>query len=577
MRISKTRFLDLLRCPRFYDYTQSVGDTIDPLDQDILEHLTGDAEDLETLTKAQEAVLNGLHERVEREASTWVRQRLGGHTIDLDTSGGQHHVERSVHGHVWTAELDILNPTDTGVHVIEVKASTTSELSKLDFKLNGVYHPVFVKNNHVHKLVEETAPYLETALQEKYLKARKNLFDRLHKVGRHVYDLAFQRFVYEGSIDYDSAKAHTYYLALLNKDYHHDGQETYDVVNGEHVISLIDLTTITEELQSVVAEDVRQVVDYIDQHDNRYQNLIKACQKGTPRACPYLTQCNPYLKVDYNVDELMGSSYKDTARFAHQESKPMIADLDEADRSKKPKWRMQYDAIVHDTIHVDQASLKAFLSHLEYPVYHLDFESFAAPLPRFKGEKPYQQHVFQVSLHIEREAGMCDNTLDHVEFLAEDHRDCRHDVVAFLLEHIDLSAGGTVLVWHKTFERERLKELALAIPKYASELQHIRDAVVDLKDGFLGKGALPILYKKALHGKYSIKFVLPAYTSITYEGMAINNGLLAATTYATYPVIDPAHFDHVLDAMRTYCKQDTWAMVTLLDVCRNLIEQNSTD
>ena len=41
------------------------------------------------------------------------------------------------------------------------------------------------------------------------------------------------------------------------------------------------------------------------------------------------------------------------------------------------------------------------LNTLKYPIYHLDFESFPCPLPRYKGENPYIQSVFQFSLHVE--------------------------------------------------------------------------------------------------------------------------------------------------------------------------------
>ena len=51
------------------------------------------------------------------------------------------------------------------------------------------------------------------------------------------------------------------------------------------------------------------------------------------------------------------------------------------------------------------------------PIYHFDFETFGCPLPRFQGEKPYQQSVFEFSLHIEREPGVCDKEKDNFIFL----------------------------------------------------------------------------------------------------------------------------------------------------------------
>ena len=59
------------------------------------------------------------------------------------------------------------------------------------------------------------------------------------------------------------------------------------------------------------------------------------------------------------------------------------------------------------------------IKQITYPIYHLDFETFPCPLPRFKGEKPYTQSVFQFSLHVEKEKGVCDKFKDHYGYLAQ--------------------------------------------------------------------------------------------------------------------------------------------------------------
>lgn len=570
MRISKSLFLELSRCKRYYDYY--ADEPFEPINYDIIDHLSSDEDETLKLTEAQEVALTSLHNQVEVEASRFVKQSFGGDNIDRLSPSGQFHVEGTLEGYVLTAEVDILNTKADTVNMIEVKASTTSELAKLGFKAEKVFYPLFDKEEHVFYLHEETHPYTDEKHIEKYLKARKKLFNRFDKVGRHVYDLAFQRFVYERSETYDYAKKHRYYLALLNKNYRHDGYQPYQIVVGEHVINLVDLTQITLELQPLIADDLKQVFGYIENRDRTYRGLIKACEKRSTRECPFLLRCNPYLGKDYHVNELMSCDYKKTAVFAHQENKAMIVDLNPHDLIDKPLWQMQYEAVAQDDVRVDKPALKKLLDALRYPVYHLDFESFASPLPRFKGEKPYDQHVFQVSLHIERAPGVCHEDQDHVEFLAEDHEDCREKVAQFLAEHIDLTGGGTVLAWHKYFERDRLRELATAVPKFRSSLLAIEQALVDLKDFFKGNGDLPILHKKELHGSYSIKYVLPAYTSIRYDGMLVGNGLEATASYATYPMLDSQTLDQVFKAMRAYCKQDTWAMVALLDVCRTLVD-----
>ena len=58
--------------------------------------------------------------------------------------------------------------------------------------------------------------------------------------------------------------------------------------------------------------------------------------------------------------------------------------------------------------YIRKDKIKLAIDSLNYPIYHLDFETFPCPLPRFKGETPYTQSLFQYSIHIEKEPGVCD-------------------------------------------------------------------------------------------------------------------------------------------------------------------------
>ncbi len=69
---------------------------------------------------------------------------------------------------------------------------------------------------------------------------------------------------------------------------------------------------------------------------------------------------------------------------------------------------------------------------MEYPIYHLDFETFQQAVPEYKGIKPFEQIPFQYSLHIEYE----DGSLAYKEFLAEEGTDPRSYIAKRLTEDI---------------------------------------------------------------------------------------------------------------------------------------------
>ena len=129
---------------------------------------------------------------------------------------------------------------------------------------------------------------------------------------------------------------------------------------------------------------------------------------------------------------------------------------------------------------------------LRYPIYHLDFESFPCPLPRFKGESPYMQSLFQYSIHIEHEPGVCDKDSDNYYFLAGDHNDPREALIKGMIDIIKPD-GGSVLVYNIAFEKTRINELARLFPAYKDRLLDIADRLFDLMDIVKGNTKL---YKK---------------------------------------------------------------------------------
>ena len=153
-----------------------------------------------------------------------------------------------------------------------------------------------------------------------------------------------------------------------------------------------------------------------------------------------------------------------------------------------------------------------------------------------------------------------------------------------MIEYMDLSKGGTVLVYNESFEKSRLKELAQIYPDLAPGLLKIRDSVFDLL--FVLKGnkkmfmkllpnsldkkekearcAIFNYYNNGLHGSFSIKKVLPLFTNLSYKDLTVHNGTEAILTYGLLPTFTEEEYEKYYLALKQYCQQDTWAMVEIL-------------
>lgn len=159
--------------------------------------------------------------------------------------------------------------------------------------------------------------------------------------------------------------------------------------------------------------------------------------------------------------------------------------------------------------------------------------------------------------------------LHHIEFLAQPGIDPRKDLLDRLLE--DIPEGACVLVYNKSFEIGRLKELAERFPRRKKKIQAIIDNMVDLIEPFRQRS----IYSWKQKGSHSIKSVLPVFVQgMSYEGLEIGEGGEAMEAYHEMcALVDkPRELAGLSKALLEYCRQDTVAMVKLLEVLEKKAE-----
>ena len=218
---------------------------------------------------------------------------------------------------------------------------------------------------------------------------------------------------------------------------------------------------------------------------------------------------------------------------------------------------------------VDPEGLQSFVESLSYPLYFLDFETFNPAIPLYNRSRPYQQLVFQYSLHHREGAG---GPLKHMEFLAQPVSDPRIQVLEQLVS--DLGSEGSILVYNMGFESGRLKEIARDFPRFELAVEQVIERMVDLMVPFQQK----LLYLPEMKGSYSIKYVLPALLpELRYDFLEISSGSDASLAYyRLFDETDPLNRQAIRDQLLEYCRMDTFAMVEILRVLEQMIKQNTT-
>jgi hypothetical protein len=124
---------------------------------------------------------------------------------------------------------------------------------------------------------------------------------------------------------------------------------------------------------------------------------------------------------------------------------------------------------------IDREKISQFLKGLSYPLYFLDFESFQPAVPLYDNSSPYEQIVFQYSLHYIPAPG---GELLHREYLAQPGEDPRRGVAEALCW--DIPVDVCTLAYNMSFEKGRIRALAALYPDLSDHLMNIHDHIVDL-------------------------------------------------------------------------------------------------
>ena len=620
MKISKTLFKQYTRCPHvcalddlYKKRLQSDVSIFGSADEDDLIDLlstmfdedTGD-DLIETVDPQMESLLP-YFTKLEEIAMETAEALFKGKIIHSPITRKQKYFSFHENNHEYYCYVDGYLEKEDEIYIFEVKATTSKKFLELGPKINKEHYPIFIKEKQ-HFFSEEKKRHFAPSIlrlnqhqstHERFNKQYQKLFNRYEKTGRYVFDIAVERIIIEKALKEQGIhpkKVH-YYLVVLNSDYLFDGtyqnnEAVYHTsIDLEEIVTFIDASLITSQYQEKIYDLKKQLEEDLIILNPLVEEIGKFCEAKKPSKCPFIPTCWDKVLIKGSILEYMdkhhgfeGIEIVDGVQYPKKYDYFTLIKQGFYTLNAIPKtWLtrknnlIQRECFESNNDYINQVKITSAYNTLKWPLYYLDFESFPCPLPRYKNEKPYMQSVFQYSLHIENKKGKCDFDKNHKEYLAPDFSDHRRELVEKLIEDIDLTKGGTVIVYNKNFEHTRIEEFSELYPEYKEALYKINAHMFDLLDlvktnislyqelGFSeGESKEVNYYHNDLAGSYSIKKVLPVFSSLSYSDLKVGNGGEAIAAYSKFPFLEKDDLEQLRDDLLKYCKQDTWAMVVVL-------------
>ncbi|MBK8202610.1 MAG: DUF2779 domain-containing protein [Bdellovibrionales bacterium] len=309
-----------------------------------------------------------------------------------------------------------------------------------------------------------------------------------------------------------------------------------------------DVTSSVNDILSDIGGDIEKLQKIVRAKIVPSKEIGKHCE--VPYECGFKAHCWKHVP-DFSVFDIPGGWR------LFSKGKLRLEDVTPKDLT--PTQKLPFDVATKNYTHIDSKGIKRDIAKLKFPMYHLDFETYGAAIPRYPGVGPYENVPFQFSLHIQHELN---GKLDHKEYLHADTSDPRRSIAEKLVEWIP-KKGGIVVAFNASFEEGVLRNLAEQFPKLAAHLNAIADRLVDPH---------PIIkanvYHKNFRGSFSMKDVAPALLGERwdYSKLEVSDGKAAQVAYDMMlrGKLTSKERETIKSQLIEYCAQDTLAMVELV-------------
>ncbi len=372
----------------------------------------------------------------------------------------------------------------------------------------------------------------------------------------YEHDVSYQHYVLT-KLGYDVQKV---CLVHINNKYVRHGE-----LELNKLFTIEDLTETAKSKLSEVEENIKIFREFLKTESEPKVKLGDQC--SSPYKCGFWTHCAGPLLQDgsHTIWDIASLTKK---QWYYDNGYITFEQLYEAGVLKGRYLQQVETEIKNLPPQIDKAQIKTFLETLSYPMYFLDFESFNPAIPLYDNSSPYQQIVFQYSLHyIEKEGG----ALQHKECLAYPGTDPRRQIAEQLCKDIPLDVCTTA--YNMSFEKGKIRDLAELYPDLKDHLMNIHDNIKDIMIPFQKRW----YYSKEMQGSYSIKYVLPALypdeASLNYHNLeGVHNGGEASDTFLAMQTMDKKEVEKWREHLLRYCELDTFAMVKVLEKLKEAVK-----
>ena len=203
----------------------------------------------------------------------------------------------------------------------------------------------------------------------------------------HYHDAAFQASLLKKS----GIKINKVFIIHLNKEY-----KRFASVDIKSLFTVVDITEKVEEFLEEVSLEMTSALEYLSQEELP-KGYCTCIYKGRSGHCTTFTYVNQDIPK-YSVHDLSRISTKKLLDLVDNGIYAIESISD--DTKYTPIQQNQIRVQKTGKTDIDKEAIANELNSLHFPIYFIDYETYAAAIPRHNGHSPYTQIPFQFALYV---------------------------------------------------------------------------------------------------------------------------------------------------------------------------------
>ena len=321
---------------------------------------------------------------------------------------------------------------------------------------------------------------------------------------------------------------------------------------------LIEIVDVTDEVNDLFTETSNEIDEALGLlQDNEIDQDGCDCIYATrSNHCDTFKKFNPNVPTlsVYNIPRVRAEKIEEFVEEGIYDLADVTEDMITANQVPYLK------AVQSGKPFIDLKQIRKFMKNLKFPLYFIDYETYASAIPLIDGSSPHKHFPVQYSLHFLKANGK----LEHRDYLEREEQ-LPDQLIAKM--KADIGTKGSIISWHASFEETQNNTMKELFPDAANFLQGVNDRMVDLEELFK-TGYVDARFG----GSTSIKKVLPVLCpKLSYEDLDVKDGTGAMLAWRELISSQSGEADELANSLLEYCKLDTLAMVEIYRFLKKLL------